>query len=180
MPVFPKAPPLPAVGSRDQLVDQLADELQVVGERGEPLIFENPVQATDKFFVIVVWSAWVSIPWSQRTGIILDAYRRVEATHPDAPPRARQITMASGLTWEEADLQAFFPFSVTPNVLSNEITPGEVRKAMLEEGGVETPTGVKLRFKMRESAEKAYARLQQELPNARWSLNQIVARIQDE
>ena len=51
---------------------------------------------------------------------------------------------------------------------------------MLEEGEIETPAGVKLRFKLRESAEKAYARLQQGLPQAHWSLNQIVARIQDD
>lgn len=66
MPVFPRQPAPPPVAGRDQLVDQLAHELERVGEGGEPLIFENPVQPTDKFFVIVVWSAWANIPWVQR------------------------------------------------------------------------------------------------------------------
>ena len=85
-----------------------------MGEGGEPLIFENPVQPTDKFFVIVVWSAWANIPWVQRAGIILDAYKRLDAAHAESPAKTNKITIASGLTWEEADLQGFFPYSIHP------------------------------------------------------------------
>ena len=113
-------------------------------------------------------------------GIILDAYKRLDAAHAESPAKTNKITIASGLTWEEADRQGFFPYSISPDAHPDDVPPDQVRRAMLEEGGIETPAGVKLRFKLRESAEKAYARLQRRSPQAHWSLNQIVARIQDD
>ncbi|MBY0524616.1 MAG: hypothetical protein K2R98_14525 [Gemmataceae bacterium] len=178
MPVFPSQP-VPVAGDRDQIVETLARELEKPGEVGEPLIFENPIQFTDKFFVVVIWSAWAGLAWSQRPAVILDAYRKYDQEHPEAKKSAR-ITTASGMTWEEADLAAFFPYSIAPNAHSGMVDPEEVKKVMLEEGGIETPTGTKLRFKLRESAEKAYSRLEKKLPSAGWALIQVIARVQDD
>jgi hypothetical protein len=162
---------------RERLIDKLAQELSkdpVDEPKGDPLIFENLIQPTDRFFVIVIWSEWEGVVWGERSGIILEAYRRHDAAHSDQPPKAPRITTSVGMTWDQADHNAFFPYAITPNARAGEVNFDHVRNAMLEEGGVPTPYGVKLRFMSHEHAEKAFERLQQKLPNAHWSLNKIV------
>jgi hypothetical protein len=180
MPVVPeKSASIPA--EREQLVKQLAQELARQGVVGEPLIFENRVHPSGKlFFAVVVWSAWRDVPARQRSAIILDAYRRFDQSRGPDAAKAPHLSMATGLTWEEADRQGFFPFSITPNARAEEVNPDDVRAAMLKEGAVLTAAGLKLLFPDRESAESAYARLQQQLPQARWSLNQTIVAAQDD
>src|SRR5260370_10345529 len=106
---------------RGDLIARLAKELGVTERTGEePLIFENPIQRSGFFSAMVIWSAWRQVPWSQRAGIITDAYRAYDQLHPEAAPRAPHLATASGFTWEEADLSAVFPFSVEPNVREGE------------------------------------------------------------
>jgi hypothetical protein len=83
---------------REQLIARLADELAAPGgPGGEPLVFENPIPGADKFFAIVVWSEWRSVPWGQRSPIIRDAYRRHDELHPEAP-RAPQLALSTGMS----------------------------------------------------------------------------------
>jgi len=175
MPVIRSAPP-PA-HARDELVRRLADELAAApgaNPNGEPLIFENPLPPTDRLFVVVVWSAWEQVLWGERPRVIADAYRECDATHPDQPPRTPSLAIPTGLTWSEADSNAYFKFAVEPAARAGEVNPDEVRRAMLDEGGYATPSGVKLRFMLRHEAEVAYNRLREKLPAAYWGLSELV------
>lgn len=178
MPVLPNRPVTPPLGY-DPLIATLAEELNHEGQVGEPLIFENPVQAQGRFFAIVVWSAWRSVPVRQRASLILEAYRRYDQAHPDHP-KAPHLTMATGMTWEEADQRGLFPYSITPNTRPGEVDSQAVQDAMRSEGAIVTATGLKLRFASREAAEQAFQRLHDKLPQAYWSLNQIVGTLEEE
>lgn len=176
MPVIRPSVLLPA-DQRQHLVEQLADELAVEGEAGrEPLVFENPIQKTDQFFAIVVWSAWKDVPWSLRSPMVADAYRRYDEKHPDAP-RAARLAISSGLTWDEADANGMFPFAILPNARPGDADFQQVRDLMLQEGGFDTPSGVKLRFMTQDQAQRAWERLQNALPQAHWSINRFVANV---
>jgi hypothetical protein len=164
---------------RERLIDQLAQELSkdpVDEPRGDPLIFENPIQPTDRLFVIVIWSEWNRVAWGERSGIILEAYRRHDAAHPDQPPKAPRVTTSVGMTWDEAENNAFFPFAIRPCIRPGEVDPDVVREAMIEVGAIPTPQGVKFLFLSRAEADRAFDRLQQKLPDAHWALVQIVPR----
>ncbi|HTU22704.1 MAG TPA: hypothetical protein VMG10_31985 [Gemmataceae bacterium] len=178
MPVLPNQPVTPPAGY-DPLIATLAEELEREGQVGEPLIFENPVQAQGRFFAVVVWSAWRAVPVRQRAAIILEAYRRYDQAHPDHP-KAPQLAMATGMTWEEADQRGLFPFSITPNAHPDEVDSQAVRDALRNEGAIATATGLKLRFASREAAQQAFQRLQERLPQAHWSLNQIVGTLEED
>ncbi len=128
MPVVPNKP-TPPPAERNDLVEQLAMELTREGEGGEPLIIENPIQPGSKFFSIVVWSAWGRVPVRQRSTIILDSYRKRDQANPHERPKAPDLAMATGLTWEEAEQKNLFPFEIEPDADAEE-DPQVVRDAM--------------------------------------------------
>lgn len=156
---------------RNELVARLALELNAdaaTHRNYEPVIFENPIPPTDRFFAVVIWSEWQDIPWGQRTGLILDAYRAADAQRPESTARANLLATASGLTWDEADGNGFFKYGIE--------APGEhpaIKAAMLEAGGTETPDGVRLRFLDRRSVQTALAQLRSKLPNVTWQEKRI-------
>lgn len=161
---------------RGELVALLAAELagnDATGT-GEPLVFEDPLDPTDKLFVVVIWSRWEEVPWAQRSRIIVEAYEQVDREHPNGPQRTPTVGVTNGLTWEEADSNAFFKYAVQPMARSDEADPEAMRKAMEEEGGFVTASGVRLRFMLRSEAEAVYRRLSEKLPQAHWGLSQLV------
>jgi hypothetical protein len=176
MPVVPQQP-VPPIAERERLVAKLAQELSRVGEGGEPLIFENYFD-TKKFFAIVVWSEWRFVPVRQRVNIILAAYQKFDEGHPDNA-KGPDVAMASGLTWEEAEAKGLFPFTIYPYVREG-IDPQAIHHAMVQEGGIETASGVKLFFASRSSAEAALQRLYARIPEARWTLSERVPPAQDD
>jgi hypothetical protein len=168
MPVIPKEPR--AGRQRDDLIQVLADELGREGVTGEPLIFENPASVPGRFFAVVVWSAWRDVPVRDRAAIILQAYQRFDGSHPGQPAKSPGLTMASGMTWEEADRRGLFRFAIEPNARPEEVDADQIRQALIDEGAVQTATGLRLRYASREPADQAYARLQARLPKGAWSL----------
>ncbi|MGH7169958.1 MAG: hypothetical protein ACRELG_06755 [Gemmataceae bacterium] len=168
-----------ALPDQDQLVDKLARELACEGEVGEPLIFENSIGKSHKFFAVVVWSVWRSIPVRQRASLILEAYRRYDQSHPDHA-KAANLAMPTGMTWEEADQKGLFPYSITANAHPDEVDAQAIRDAMLSEGAIATASGLKLRLASREAAQQAFQRLHEQLPQAHWSLNQMVGTLEEE
>ncbi|HTU93693.1 MAG TPA: hypothetical protein VMF69_26675 [Gemmataceae bacterium] len=177
MPVVPQQP-VPPVAERERLVEKIARELSREGEQGEPLIFENSIQDTKKFFAIVVWSEWRFIPTRQRASIILEAYQKYDEEHRD-DPKGPHLAMASGLTWDEADAKGLFPFSIYPHVRDG-VDSQAIHNAMVQEGGIETASGVKLFFASRNSAEAALQRLYARFPEARWTLSERIPSAQDD
>lgn len=158
---------------RNELVARLALELNAdasTHRNQEPVIFENPIPPTDRFFAVVIWSAWQDIPWGQRTSLILDAYRAADGQQPQRPARAPLLATASGLTWDEADENGFFKYGIE--------APGAhtaIQAAMLAAGGTETPDGIKLRFLDRRSAQTAVEQLRASLPTVAWQEKRIYA-----
>ena len=161
---------------RGELVSTLAAELarNDASGNGEPLVFEDPLDPTEQLFVVVVWSRWADVPWAERSRIIVEAYECLDREHPDASPRTPTIGVTNGLTWDEADANAYFKFSIQPMARSGEADPGAIRAAMVEEGGFMTDYGVGLRFMLRSESEAVYQRLLHKLPEAQWGLTQLV------
>lgn len=162
---------------REQLVTTLAAELQ--SEAGsnsgaEPVVYENPISPTARFIAIVVWSRWGAVPWGARTGLILEAYQRADAAQPHSSPRAPHLATASGLTWDEADDNGLFKFKIEPLTREGELDPAAVRKAMIDAGAYETSGELRLRFLTLDSAKTAFARLQNALPHAHWSIAAMI------
>ncbi|MBN9122792.1 MAG: hypothetical protein J0I06_27240 [Planctomycetes bacterium] len=171
MPVIRTSEALPPL-FRNQLVEQLALELEADPAQHagrEPVVYESPIPPTDRFFAVVVWSAWEDIPWGQRTSLILDAYRRADTDHPERTPRAPLLATANGLTWDEADETGFFKYAVTSPVPADQTA----RNAMIASGGAVTPDGVRLRFLDRKSAQKAVEALRQALPGINWTESRV-------
>lgn len=178
MPVIPRESR--AARQRDDLIQVLAQELAREGIAGEPLIFENPTSLPERFYAVVVWSAWSDIPVRDRAGLVLQSYQKCDQAHPERPPKAPRLTMASGMTWEEADQRGLFKYAIEPNTPAGEVDPDEVRQAMFDEGAFQTASGLRLRFAVRAAAEQAYERLQKRLPKASWSLIEIRPSATDE
>jgi hypothetical protein len=158
----------------NQLVARLAIELNARSEahaRGEPLVVENPIRPTDRFFAVVVWSDWEDVPWGARTNLILDAYRKADLERTDAAPRAPFLATANGLTWDEADETGFFKYGVFPY----QTAPNDaVTRAMIDAGAYATRDGPRLRFLDRASSRKALEQLQTQLPSVKWVEQRIV------
>ena len=97
MPVRQLTPDRPATYS--QLVDQLASEWLTPDPVVEqPVILEEPDRQGVLRHVYVVWDAWSALPRETRGEIIMDAAERVKQQ-----PRVADITIALGLTADEAD-----------------------------------------------------------------------------
>jgi hypothetical protein len=153
---------------REQLREQLAGELSGQRMPDGPLIFEIPLEQSDKMDVIVVWNEFEGVRVEDRERVILDAYR----------DRRDQIAMAMGVTYHEAIDQQVLPYAVIPMTRHGEVDPTELRRAMLEEGGIALDGGkVALRFPTLAMAEDAHQHLVDLLPGGYWSILERVGPI---
>ncbi len=130
---------------RQSLVDEILDELSGSAAPAGPVIFEIPRKANDTIHVIVVWPKWEGIPEDDRSAIILDAYAKHEETHP-GEDRRKKITVAVGVTPEEAVASDLLPFVVRPSIDRAHASYDQVRRAMIEEGAIEDRYRIELRF----------------------------------
>lgn len=147
---------------RAELAQQLRQEL--VGHRvaDGPVIYEIPLDRSNKLDVVVVWDAFESLASEDRSSIITDAYGDEQA----------KISLALGVTYEEALEQHVLPYAVVPMTRA-EADPDELRRAMLEEGAFTARQGiVDLRFPTMAMAEEARRRLCDKLPSGYWSIVQ--------
>jgi len=153
---------------RAQLRERLARELSGQGTPDGPLIFEIPLEQSDKLDVIVVWKEFEGLRAEDRSQVILDAYQ----------DRRDQVAMAMGVTYQETIDQQLLPYAVIPITRHGEADPNEIRKAMLEEGGVAlADQKIDLRFPTMAMAEAAHHRLCERLPQGYWSISWMVAPI---
>lgn len=154
---------------RQKVAEQLARELAGEPTPSGPVIFEIPFEQQDRIDVLVVWEAWKPFSSTERSNMILEAYKGLQA----------QIAQALGVTYHEAIEQQVLPYAVLPMIRRGEINEEELKKAMLAEGGFALENGkVDLRFPTMPLAEQAHKRLTDALPKGYWSIVQTVGYLQ--
>jgi hypothetical protein len=186
MPVIRRShTPNPFPELRGRLAELLAKEL--IGERVRdgPVIFEVSTGRNDEIDVIVIWEAWSSLPSDDRTTIIRDVIQKAYDKHrreieraihyidPDRKPSepiVPRVSLAVGATLDEAIAQGLLPYSVRATAQVPGADPYATRQLMIESGGIETASGVELRFPDAELAAEAHARLMQQMPEAGWTI----------
>jgi hypothetical protein len=154
---------------RQKVAEQLAKELAGEQTPRGPVIFEIPFEQQDRIDVLVVWDAWNPFSPTDRSNLILEAYKGAEV----------QVAQALGVTYNEAIEQQVLPYAVVPMTRRGEISETVVKNAMLAEGGFALDNGkVDLRFPTMPLAEQAHKRLADALPKGYWSIVQTVGYIQ--
>ena len=153
---------------RQTLLEQMLNEIEGKGKPNGPLIFEIPLDYSDKLDILVVWDEWEDIRSEDRSSLILEAYGNNQG----------KIAQALGVTYQETVEQNLLPYAVVPMIREGEFDPSKVRNAMLEEGGIALPSEkVDLRFPTMSMAETAHRHLCEKLPRGYWSIVQKVASI---
>ena len=146
---------------RHSLLDRLEQELSGQGAVNAPVIFEIPLEQSNRIDVLVVWHEWDGVASEDRTDLILESYR----------DQRERIAQALGATYMEAKDQHLLPYSVVPMIRRSDVDPSRVREVMLGEGGIALPDGkVDLRFPTMRMAEAAHRRLYERLPEGHWSI----------
>ena len=85
-----------------ELTRRLVEEWRHPKESGQPLILLKCGAEHQPTHVYVIWDDWADLPQQERSEIIMDAF---ESTH--SPEEALDVTVAMGLTPEEADRMKF-------------------------------------------------------------------------
>ncbi len=99
----------------------------------------------------------------------MDAYAKAKRA------RGATITVAMGLTSEEALRMGFLPYSiVSTRRQGDKASQDELAKAMAGAGGIVVKVGssMQLRFATLEQAEDAYRNLSQKVPGPYWAIVQ--------
>jgi hypothetical protein len=150
------------------LVDELSAALSQRGSsRDEPLIVEDRIAQTQSVHVVVIWDGWKDLSPKDRSKIIEDAYASARQL------RGSTITVAMGLTGEEALRMGFLPYSiVTTHRQGDKTSLGKLTRAMADAGGIMIKVGssTQLRFPRLEQAEDAYRDLSQKVPGPYWAI----------
>jgi hypothetical protein len=157
----------------DAFVKKLVQEFTNSSANVQPLILEEQIPATGSRHVRVIWDRWKEIGDEQRAAVIADAYAQAEG-----PEAAAQITIAEGVTPQEALALGLLPFKVVPARKKNDPLPPEDYQAALAREARQTLLGPKakeLRYARIEDAEQAHRRLQQALPDSTWAVVQELA-----
>ena len=168
---------MPATARKDStakraqtLVDQLSAVLrQPADSPSEPLIVENLIAQTKSAHVQAIWDAWKDLSPDERSQIILDAYANAKRL------RGLTITVAMGLTDEEALWGGFLPYSiVTTRRREDGVSLHQLERALASAGGIVIKVGssTQLRFATMEQAQDAYRRLAQAVPGPYWAIVQ--------
>ena len=134
---------------------------------GQPLIVENQIAQTKSIHVVVIWDLWVNLSPAERSKIILEAYAKAKRL------ADKTITVAMGLTSEEAIRMGFLPYSivVTHRPVDN-VSLNKLMRGMAGVGGVllKIGTSTQLRFPTMEQAEDAYRQLSRNEPGPYWAI----------
>ena len=179
----------PFVKIRESLSDQLFKELMGERSRSGPVIFEIPTDEPSKIDVLVFWEAWKALPSQDRSFAVRAAYARFALElktssgykNPGIAGELLVPTPASidAVTWEDLTIADLLPFKVEPLAVNfyqddrhaeKSMDFEDVRLLMLENGAISTPFGLQLRFPTESMASDALSRLNEELPEARWTL----------
>jgi len=149
-------------------VQRLYAALSAGASKGQPLVFENRIGTSGALNVTVLWQAWSELGHQARSDIIVEAYRKMGV---------ERLAIALGLTFEEAVSSGLLPYSIVPLVReSDPVSPDSIRAALLQEGAIETSSGLFLRFADSGRAQESYRRLIQSVPGPYWSIVQELPR----
>jgi hypothetical protein len=133
-----------------------------------PVIFEIPLDQSDKMDVMVIWDRWEGIRSEDRSELIRDAYKEEKD----------RIALALGVTYQEALQQQLLPYAIVSMAKREEIDVAEIRDAMLEEGAMPVSADkAELRLPTMAMARAAHQRLWERLPKGRWSIVETAAEI---
>src|SRR3954454_3764574 len=139
------------VSDRERFVSDIEKAIEVPSKEHPPFVFSQRIGATDAINTTVVTQAWKELSHEERSGVIVEAHRR----HGDG-----EVTIALGLTLDEAAASGLLPYSIVPLVKqSDPVDFAIIREAMIKEGALETPGGPVLRFSDVEAARNVYRRL---------------------
>jgi hypothetical protein len=169
MPRFIIPPQAPAP-KHERLVKKLVREFTASSTNLQPLILEEKIPATKSRHVRVIWDAWKDLPDEQRSDIIVNAYTQAEG-----PEVAGEITIAEGVTPQEALALGLLPFKEVPARKTDDpVSPEEYRKALADEAQrtLLGPRAKELHYARLEDAEPAQQRLAQRLPGSSWAIVQ--------
>ncbi len=153
---------------RLSLVDDLASVLRSAQPNArQPLISENQIAQTKSVHVAVIWDKWKDLSPTERSEVILNACTRAGRF------RNSTITLAMGLTGEEALRRGFLPYSIViMRRQGRSPSRDQMEKAMAGAGGISMKVGssTQLRFASFEQAEEAYRHLSQAVPGPYWAI----------
>jgi len=115
------------------LVSKLATELRHNSHTGQPVIVERKAGTAGAQHVFVFWDEWSRVPPSLRGAVILAAYEQAD------PEMVNQITLAMGVTMEQALSMNLLPYAVTPMLRNTDkLKPDEAIRLMQREGAFKT------------------------------------------
>ena len=151
----------------DDMVRELAAELNANVDSNQPLcqpIILEQEHRTQALHVFVIWEKWRLIDAGERSRAIMQAYEQA------APDRVERITIAMAVTTDEAISLGLLPYGIVSTTKDGELAPEKIRTLMIQEGAVETPTGLLLRFPSQSAAELAWRRLTKQTSPEYWAL----------
>lgn len=155
---------------RNELVGKLRNELLgKSGLNGEavfeaPLVFEIPLELSDRKDILVVWQAFDNVRAEDRTAIIMEAYQG----------QGLKIAQELGVTLEEALDQGLLSYCVVPRATPDEADGNEIVAAMRREGAVPIGSELHLYFPNLEMANEATGRLFERVPKGRWEVRNAI------
>jgi hypothetical protein len=159
------------------MVEFLVHEFQQPRPMGQPVILEDVTPETHSIRVTVIDAEWANVPVELRAPIIIEAYERAEGKE-----KAQQITLASGLTGEEAVRMGLLPYKLVPAPAKGEAhhdmdywnafpDKKPTAQPITMVGAEIEPVGFEYRFAAMEDALEAKRVLQQQLlPGSHWAL----------
>src|SRR5438132_8644977 len=123
MPRFVITPTAPSP-KHDAFVKKLVQEFTASSSNLQPLILEEQVPSTKSRHVQVIWDRWKDLDDEQRSAVIVDAYTQAEG-----PDTAGTITIADGVTPQEALALGLLQFKVAPARKKTDPIPLEAYQA---------------------------------------------------
>jgi hypothetical protein len=157
----------------DAFVKKLVQEFTSSSANVQPLILEEEIPSTNSRHVHVVWDRWKELEDEQRSAVISDAY-----TEAEGPEAAKAITIADGLTPQEAYALGLLSFKVVPVRKKNDPISFDAYEQAKAKEARRTLRGTKskeLRYARLEDAQQAFERLQAVLPHSSWAVVQELA-----
>jgi hypothetical protein len=156
----------------DRFMRRLVEELTSPGTGLQPMILEERVRGTGSRHIHVIWDDWKGLSDEQRAEIVIDAYTQAEGEE-----AVSDITIAEGLTTEEALVLGLLPYVVEP-LAKEAMTRTDHRRVFAEEAGRTLLGGnaSQLRYPRREDANAAVKRLKKALPRSSWEVIHEVQR----
>src|SRR5437868_14534019 len=93
----------------ERYVKKLTQEFRTSSQNVQPIILEEQVPSTKSRHVRVIWDRWKELDDEQRSAVITDAYSQAEGQE-----AAEEITLAEGVTPQEALALGLLPYKVVP------------------------------------------------------------------